>query len=77
MAENFPTANDILGYSTMYDKLLHEFAHMVDNWLVAHSGPYITFSMWVGGAMSLAEVENMHGYPAAVHCRGIWGHAPP
>ena len=30
-----------------------------------------------GGTMSLAEVENMHGCPAAVHSRGVWGHAPP
>ena len=28
---------------------------------------YITFSTWGG----------MHGYPASVHCRGVWGHAPP
>ena len=27
--------------------------------------------------MSLAEIENMAALHAVVHCRGVWGHAPP
>ena len=43
------------------------------------SGPYITFSIWggVGVGVGFISCSREHGHPAAVHSRGVWGHAPP
>ena len=41
------------------------------------TGPYLTFFFHLGRACKVISWSKKHDCPAFIHCRGVWGHAPP
>ena len=51
-----------------------QILHHIRRLPAPYAGPYIASSIWEGNVISWSGDRDR---PTVVHCRGVWGHAPP